>query len=160
MGDALAVALLEAKGFSAEDFAFSHPGGSLGRKLLLKVADIMHIGDRIPVVQSGTSLSEGLLEISAKGLGMTAVLDNEQKLIGLFTDGDLRRAFDQRIDILHTTIDQVMTRNCKTIAADALAVEALNLMEQNKITGLLVADEQQQVIGVIHMHDLLRAGVI
>ena len=160
MGDALAVALLEAKGFSAEDFAFSHPGGSLGRKLLLKVADIMHIGDRIPVVQSGTSLSEGLLEISAKGLGMTAVLDNEQKLIGLFTDGDLRRAFDQRIDIMHTTIDQVMTRNCKTIGADALAVEALNLMEQNKITGLLVADEQRQVIGVIHMHDLLRAGVI
>ncbi len=160
MGDALAVALLEAKGFSAEDFAFSHPGGSLGRKLLLKVADIMHTGDRIPSVQSGTSLSEGLLEISAKGLGMTAILDDGQKLVGLFTDGDLRRAFDQRLDIMHTSIDQVMTRNCKTIAADVLAVEALNLMEQNKITGLLVTDDQHHVIGVIHMHDLLRAGVI
>ncbi|MDX1453449.1 MAG: KpsF/GutQ family sugar-phosphate isomerase, partial [Oleiphilaceae bacterium] len=160
MGDALAVALLEAKGFSAEDFAFSHPGGSLGRKLLLKVADIMHTGERIPKVQSGTLLSQGLLEISAKGLGMTAIIDNNQRLVGLFTDGDLRRAFDQQIDILSTTIDEVMTRNCKTISADALAVEALNLMEQNKITGLLVTDERDHLVGAIHMHDLLRAGVI
>ncbi len=160
MGDALAVALLEAKGFSEEDFAFSHPGGSLGRKLLLKVADIMHTGDRIPRVRTGTSVSEGLLEISAKGLGLTAVMDENEQLAGLFTDGDLRRAFDDNLDVRHTQIDQLMTRNCKTIGPDELAVEALNLMEQNKITGLLVTDAQGSLIGVIHMHDLLRAGVI
>ncbi len=160
MGDALAVALLEAKGFSAEDFAFSHPGGSLGRKLLLKVSDIMHSGSRIPKVISGTLLSDGLLEISAKGLGMTAIVDEQDRLIGLFTDGDLRRAFDQRLDVMTTRIDEVMTRHCKTIHADALAVEALNLMEQNKITGLLVTDAEQRVVGAIHMHDLLRAGVV
>ncbi len=160
MGDALAVALLEAKGFSEKDFAFSHPGGSLGRKLLLKVSDIMHTGERIPQVKIGTSLSAGLLEISEKGLGLTAVIDEQNKLAGLFTDGDLRRAFDNRIDVLTTTIDALMTRNCKTIGADILAAEALNIMEQNKITGLLVTNDEQQVIGVIHMHDLLRAGVI
>lgn len=160
MGDALAVALLESKGFSETDFAFSHPGGSLGKKLLLTVNDIMHKGDRIPVVIEGTPLSEGLMEISNKGFGMTAIVDSQQKLTGLFTDGDLRRAFDSKIDMLTTSIDQVMTTNCKTIQADILAAEALQIMEQNKITGLLVTDEQNRIVGILHMHDLIHAGVI
>lgn len=159
MGDALAVSLLESKGFSESDFAFSHPGGSLGKKLLLTVSELMHTGKRIPSVKKETPLSEGLMEISAKGFGLTAVLD-QNKLIGLFTDGDLRRAFDSQIDMHTTSIDQVMTTNCKTISADILAAEALNIMEQNKITGLLVTNNLNEVVGVIHMHDLLRAGVI
>lgn len=160
MGDALAVALLESKGFSEEDFAFSHPGGSLGKKLLLTVNEIMHTGERIPTVLSGTLLSDGLLEISKKGFGMTAVLDQNSKLIGLFTDGDLRRAFDAKIDLLSTSIDQVMTTNCKTISANILAAEALTIMEQNKITGLLVTKPDKSVAGILHMHDLIHAGVI
>lgn len=160
MGDALAVALLEAKGFSEEDFAFSHPGGSLGKRLLLKVADIMHTGDRVPRVSSGTSLSDGLMEISAKGFGLTAIDNADGTLSGLFTDGDLRRALDNKIDVIATTIDELMTKNCKTIQANVLAAEALNVMENSKITGLLVTDEDNKVIGVLHMHDLLRAGVI
>jgi len=160
MGDALAVALLESKNFSEQDFAFSHPGGSLGKKLILTVADLMHIGDRIPTVKSGTLLSEGLLEISEKGLGLTAIINEEGKLEGLFTDGDLRRTFDAKLDLLSTTIDDVMTTQCKTITDDILAAEALSIMEQNKITGLLVTNNKQEVIGALHMHDLLRAGVI
>jgi arabinose-5-phosphate isomerase len=160
MGDALAVALLESKGFSETDFAFSHPGGSLGKKLLLTVNELMHQGERIPSVKTGTLLSDGLLEISKKGFGMTAVINQENKLVGLFTDGDLRRAFDAKIDMLTTSIDRVMTTNCKTIAADILAAEALNIMEQNKITGLLVTDSDNFVVGILHMHDLIRAGVI
>lgn len=161
MGDALAVALLEAKGFSEQDFAFSHPGGALGRKLLLKVSDIMHTGERIPKVTQGTPLSEGLMEISRKGLGLTAITDSDNNLCGLFTDGDLRRTFDAGLDIVSTKIDDLMTRDCKTITADVLAAEALNVMEQNKITGLLVTDNShKRLVGVIHMHDLLRAGVI
>lgn len=160
MGDALAVALLESKGFSEADFAFSHPGGSLGRRLLLTVREIMHTGDRIPIIKDDTLLSDGLLEISEKGFGMTAVVNAENKLIGLFTDGDLRRAFDAKIDMLTTTIDKVMTTNCKTIHADILAAEALTIMEKNKITGLLVTAEDNTAIGIIHMHDLIHAGVI
>jgi len=160
MGDALAVALLESKGFSEEDFAFSHPGGALGKKLLLTVSELMHTGERIPSVKTGTLLSDGLIEISAKGFGMTAVVDLQNKLIGLFTDGDLRRTFDSKINMLTTDIDQLMTPNCKTISADILAAEALRIMEQNKITGLLVTNKDNEVTGVIHMHDLLRAGVI
>lgn len=160
MGDALAVALLESKGFSETDFAFSHPGGSLGKKLLLTVNDIMHKGERIPVVLEGTPLSDGLMEISNKGFGMTAIINKQKKLTGLFTDGDLRRAFDSKIDMLTTSIDQVMTTNCKTIQADILAAEALQIMEQNKITGLLVTDPQNRVVGILHMHDLIHAGVI
>jgi len=160
MGDALAVALLESKNFSEQDFAFSHPGGSLGKKLILTVADLMHTGDRIPTVKSGTLLSEGLLEISEKGLGLTAIINEEGKLEGLFTDGDLRRTFDAKLDLLSTTIDDVMTTQCKTITDDILAAEALSIMEQNKITGLLVTNNKQEVIGALHMHDLLRAGVI
>jgi arabinose-5-phosphate isomerase len=160
MGDALAVALLESKNFSEQDFAFSHPGGSLGKKLILTVADLMHTGDRIPKVNLGTLLSEGLIEISEKGLGLTAIVNKENKLKGLFTDGDLRRTFDAKLDLLSTTIDDVMTTQCKTITANILAAEALSIMEQNKITGLLVTNNDQEVIGALHMHDLLRAGVI
>ncbi|MDO3720368.1 KpsF/GutQ family sugar-phosphate isomerase [Marinobacter sp. chi1] len=160
MGDALAVALLGARGFSAEEFAFSHPGGSLGRRLLLHVSDIMHVGDRIPRVQEGTPLSGALLEISRKGLGMTTVLDARGKLTGVFTDGDLRRTLDKNLDVHTTPIEDVMTRNGKTIEADHLAAEALNIMEEMKINALPVTNAQGELVGAINMHDLLRAGVI
>ncbi|KEF31594.1 MAG: KpsF/GutQ family sugar-phosphate isomerase [Gammaproteobacteria bacterium] len=160
MGDALAVALLEARGFSAEDFAFSHPGGSLGRRLLLKVSDIMHTGDRIPKVTEGTTLSGALLEISRKGLGMTTVVSPDGALTGVFTDGDLRRTLDRNLDVHSTTIEAVMTRNGKTIQADHLAAEALNIMEEMKINALPVTNETGELVGAINMHDLLRAGVI
>ena len=160
MGDALAVALLEARGFSAEDFAFSHPGGSLGRRLLLRVSDIMHSGDRIPKVTEDTLLSGALLEISQKGLGMTTVVDGSGQLCGVFTDGDLRRTLDRNIDVHGTPIHAVMTRNGKTIHHDQLAAEALNVMEETKISALPVIDRNGQLIGAINMHDLLRAGVI
>lgn len=160
LGDALAVALLEARGFSEEDFAFSHPGGSLGRKLLLTVEQLMHSGARIPKVQPDTSVSEGLFEISQKGFGLTAIVDNQDHVLGLFTDGDLRRAFDEKIDMHSTTIDQVMTKNCKTIQKDALAAKALHIMDEFKITGLLVTEQDGKLVGIIHMHDLLHAGVV
>ncbi|MCH8498102.1 MAG: KpsF/GutQ family sugar-phosphate isomerase [Marinobacter sp.] len=160
MGDALAVALLEARGFSAEDFAFSHPGGSLGRRLLLRVSDIMHTGDRIPRVTEDTLLSGALLEISRKGLGMTTVVDASGQLSGVFTDGDLRRTLDRSIDIHGTPIQAVMTRNGKTIHHDQLAAEALKVMEETKISALPVIDRDGQLVGAINMHDLLRAGVI
>lgn len=160
MGDALAVALLEARNFSEEDFALSHPGGSLGRRLLLTVEDLMHTGERIPSVPLSTPLLDGVFEISQKGFGLTAVVDDQNVIQGLFTDGDLRRAFDHQIDLNGTAIDDLMTRNCKTINADALAAEALKIMEEYKITGLLVGDEQNHLVGIVHMHDLLRAGVV
>lgn len=160
MGDALAVALLEAKGFSEEDFAFSHPGGALGRKLLLKVSDLMHTGARIPKVSPETALADGLMEITNKGFGLTAVVDINDQLLGLFTDGDLRRAIESKLDLHQTTIKDVMTVNCKTTEPEALAAQALVSMEKNKITGLLVTNNQQQLVGVLHMHDLLKAGVI
>lgn len=160
MGDALAVALLEAKGFSEEDFAFSHPGGALGRRLLLKVSDLMHTGSRIPKVSPETVLADGLMEITKKGFGLTAIVDTNDKLKGLFTDGDLRRTFEAKLDLHQTLIKDVMTENCKTTQQDALAAEALAIMEQNKITGLLVTDNDRQLVGVLHMHDLLKAGVI
>lgn len=160
MGDALAVALLEAKGFSEEDFAFSHPGGALGRRLLLKVSDLMHSGERLPKVGPNTVLAEGLMEITNKGFGLTAVVNETDHLLGLFTDGDLRRTFDSKLDLHQTRMEEVMTRNCKTTRADVLAAEALNIMEKNKITGLLVVDGNNTLVGVLHMHDLLRAGVI
>ncbi len=160
MGDALAIALLEARGFNEQDFAFSHPGGSLGKRLLLKVADIMHTGDRIPAVQSGTLMPAALLEISEKGLGMTAILDADARLVGLFTDGDLRRSLDKDVDLRTAVIDELMTRNCTTARSDILAAEALAIMEDKKINGLLVVDEQNQVVGALNMHDLLRAGVL
>ncbi len=160
MGDALAVALLEARGFSADDFAFSHPGGSLGRRLLLRVSDIMHAGDRIPRVTEGTTLSGALLEISMKGLGMTTVVDADGAMTGIFTDGDLRRTLDKPIEVHTTLIEDVMTRNGKTIRADHLAAEALNIMEELKINALPVIGEHGELVGAINMHDLLRAGVI
>lgn len=160
MGDALAVALLEARGFSAEDFAFSHPGGSLGRRLLLRVSDIMHTGDQIPQVAEGTTLSGALLEITRKGLGMTTVVNAAGTLTGIFTDGDLRRTLDKSVDVHTTPIQDVMTRNGKTIRADHLAAEALNIMEEMKINALPVTDANGTLVGAINMHDLLRAGVI
>lgn len=160
MGDALAVALLEARGFSAEDFAFSHPGGSLGRKLLLRVSDIMHIGDRIPIVSEDTTLSGALLEISRKGLGMTTVADATGAMTGIFTDGDLRRTLDKSVDVHTTPMRDVMTRNGRAIQPDQLAAEALNLMDELKINALPVVDKSGTLVGAINMHDLLRAGVI
>jgi len=160
MGDALAVALLEARGFSAEDFALSHPGGSLGRRLLLRVSDIMHTGDQIPRVPENTNLGAALLEISRKGLGMTTVVSDNGDLVGIFTDGDLRRTLDKSLDIHNTPIRDVMTHNGKTIEAHHLAAEALNIMEEMKINALPVTDEQSHLVGAINMHDLLRAGVI
>lgn len=160
LGDALAVALLEARGFSEEDFAFSHPGGSLGRKLLLTVEQLMHSGSRVPSVRPDTSVSEGLFEISQKGFGLTAIVDDKEHVLGLFTDGDLRRAFDEKIDMHSTTIEQVMTKNCKTIQKDALAAKALHVMDEFKITGLLVTEQDGKLVGIIHMHDLLHAGVV
>ena len=160
MGDALAIALLEARGFSAEDFAFSHPGGALGRRLLLKVEDIMHTGDAIPVVTQHTPLSHALLEVTAKKLGITTIVDDNGTLLGIFTDGDLRRTLDQGLDIHTTPIDQVMTAPCKTITEDRLAAEALNLMQDNKILSLVVVDQNYRPVGALNMHDLLLAGVI
>lgn len=160
LGDALAIALLEARGFSAEDFAFSHPGGSLGRRLLLKVADIMHSGNAIPSVTTGTPLKQALFEVTEKRLGMTAVTDSKGILLGIFTDGDLRRTLDQNLNLESTLIDQVMTTNCTTVSADMLAAECLQIMESKKINALLVTDEQNIPTGALNMHDLLKAGVI
>lgn len=160
MGDALAIALLEARGFSEEDFAFSHPGGSLGKRLLLKVKDIMHTGPLIPKVMAGTLLSKALLEMSKKGLGMTAIVDDNDTIKGLFTDGDLRRALDTTVDIHNTVIDAVMNPHCTTIEDKILAAEALAIMEAKKINGLIVTDANKKVIGALNMHDLLRAGVL
>jgi arabinose-5-phosphate isomerase len=159
MGDALAVALLEKRGFSAEDFAFSHPGGKLGRRLLLKVGDIMHGGPEFPRVTEATPLRDALLEMTQKGFGLTAVVTAEGELLGVFTDGDLRRAIDHRIDINVARVGEVMTRNCKTVSSEMLAAEALTVMEDNKITALVVTDGRRPA-GVVHMHDLLRAGVV
>lgn len=158
MGDTLAVALLEARGFSAEDFAFSHPGGALGRRLLLKVADIMHAGTEIPVVSPDTPVSKALYEITSKGLGMTTVQENG-KLVGIFTDGDLRRAFDKDLDIRQLTIKDIMTAGGKFTSPNLLAAAALKQMEDNKITSLVVK-EGDQVVGVLTMHNLLQAGVL
>lgn len=160
MGDALAVALLEARGFGAEDFAFYHPGGSLGRRLLLKVSDLMHTGDALPRVTQQTPLGEALLEVSRKGLGMTAVVDEGDRVIGIFTDGDLRRTLDQGVDIHSTPIGDVMTSHCRTVSENILAAEALKVMEDSKINGLLVTDSQLRLVGALNMHDLLRAGVV
>ncbi|MBN7136782.1 D-arabinose 5-phosphate isomerase [Lysobacter enzymogenes] len=161
MGDALAVALLEARGFTADDFARSHPAGALGRRLLLHITDIMHAGDDVPRVHADASVSEALVEMSRKRLGMTAVVDGDDRLIGLYTDGDLRRTLDDRgVDLRSTRIEQVMTRSPKTIGADALAVEAAQLMETHKISGLLVVDTERRVVGALNIHDLLRARVV
>jgi len=160
MGDALAVALLQARGFTAEDFALSHPGGSLGRRLLLHVSDIMHVDEALPVVKEDASLHDALEMMSAKGLGMTAVVDTRGRLAGVYTDGDLRRTLNKPVDIHRLKVGEVMTRQCKTVAPDLLAAEALQMMDEKKINGLLVVDSQQQLVGAFNMHDLLRAGVM
>ncbi len=160
MGDALAVALLEARGFTAEDFAFSHPGGALGRRLLLKVEDVMHVGDSLPQVQRGTPLKDALLEMTHKGLGMTVILEADGKLAGIFTDGDLRRALDRSVDLRQATIESVMTVHGKTVRAEMLAAQALKIMEDSKINALVVVDDEDYPVGALNMHDLLRAGVM
>lgn len=160
LGDALAIALLEARGFSSEDFAFSHPGGSLGRRLLLKVDDIMHTGDEVPTVGAETPVREALLEMTHKHLGMTAVIDADGILLGIFTDGDLRRTLDQGLDLGSTPISRVMTPGGTRIQPGLLAAEALGLMQERKINALLVVDNQDRPIGALNMHDMLKAGVI
>lgn len=158
MGDALAIALLECRGFTAEDFAFSHPGGALGRKLLLKVEDVMAAGSQVPQVAPDSTLADALMEITAKGLGMTTVVESG-RLLGIFTDGDLRRALEGRPDINQIRIDSLMSRGGKTIAPGHLAAEALHLMEQHRISSLVVADDNEQVCGVVHLMSLLNAGI-
>ena len=160
MGDALAMALLEARGFTADDFAFSHPGGNLGRKLLLKVENVMHSGAAIPTVRDDTMVSACLLEITAKKLGMTTVRDAKGELCGVFTDGDLRRVLDKGLDVHTTRVASAMTRTFKTISGNALASEAARLMQDNSIYNLVVLDEHKHLAGVITMHDLLRANVV
>jgi arabinose-5-phosphate isomerase len=160
MGDAVAMALLEARGFTAEDFAFSHPGGNLGRRLLLKVADIMHTGDSIPRVGNGTPISKALLEITAKKLGMTTVVDSQGNICGVFTDGDLRRVLDRGLDIHATTVADVMTGRFKSIAPGALASEAARIMQDNTIYSLVVMADGGGAAGIITMHDLLQANVV
>ncbi len=160
LGDALAIALLEARGFTAEDFAFSHPGGALGRRLLLKVENVMHAGDSLPQVRRGTLLRDALLEMTRKGLGMTVVLETDGRLAGIFTDGDLRRTLDRGIDVRNASIDSVMTVHGKTARAEMLAAEALKIMEDHKINSLVVVDANDYPVGALNMHDLLRAGVM
>ncbi|MHB0872209.1 MAG: KpsF/GutQ family sugar-phosphate isomerase [Acidithiobacillus ferrooxidans] len=160
MGDALAMAILQARGFSADDFALSHPGGSLGKRLLLRVQDVMHRGDAIPRVGLETPLQDAILEISSKGLGMTAVVDAEDRVVGIFTDGDLRRAFAQRQNLWEQPMAALAHAQPATIAAGALAAEALALMEHHRIGALLVTDSGARLIGALNMHDLLRAGIV
>ena len=161
MGDALAVSLLESRGFTANDFALSHPGGRLGKRLLLHVQDIMHTDEGIPRVSETVSLSEALVEMTQKGLGMTVVVNTDSQVIGVFTDGDLRRVLDHgEVNVRELGIAECMTRNPKTIRPDQLAAEALQLMDTKRINALPVVDEQQQLLGAINMHDLLRAGVV
>jgi arabinose-5-phosphate isomerase len=159
MGDALAVALLNARGFTADDFALSHPGGSLGRRLLLRLTDIMHTGDRIPLVTRDAKIKDALVEMSLKGLGMTAIT-HENKLVGLFTDGDLRRILDEKIDIHRDSISSVMTRNPTVAKAEMLAAEALKIMEDKAINGLIIVDDKNSPVGAMNMHDLLKSGVL
>jgi arabinose-5-phosphate isomerase len=160
MGDALAVALLNARGFTADDFALSHPGGSLGKRLLLRLSDIMHQGERLPIVNEQAKIKDALVEMSLKGLGMTAVINDKDKLVGLFTDGDLRRILDLKIDIHQDCIATVMTQSPCVAQADMLAAQALNIMEDKKINGLIIINEKQQPIGAMNMHDLLKSGVL
>ncbi|PSV26659.1 MULTISPECIES: KpsF/GutQ family sugar-phosphate isomerase [unclassified Photobacterium] len=159
MGDALAISVMEARGFTADDFALSHPGGALGRKLLMRIADVMHTGKMLPIIEETASIKDALLEISKKGLGMTAIVNNKQQLSGIFTDGDLRRLLDNHIDIHNTSIGDVMSCNPQTISPQLLAAEGLKIMEDRKINGLLVT-ENAQLVGALNMHDLLKAGVM
>lgn len=160
MGDALAVALLQARGFTAEDFALSHPGGSLGKRLLLHVSDIMHTENSVPKVNESASVSEALLEMSEKGLGMTAIVDQQDRVLGVYTDGDLRRSLDKNINVHKTAISDVMTKNCRTTNASELAASMVKIMDDKGINGFLVTDNNNKLIGAFNMHDILRAGIV
>lgn len=160
MGDALAIALLEQRGFTAEDFAFTHPGGALGRRLLTRVSDVLVTGDDVPRVKTDTSLADALMEISAKGLGMSTVVDRNGHLLGIFTDGDLRRALEQNLDLRATQVGNLMSSGAKTIDANALAAEAVTRMENDSISALIVVDEHSKVIGVVQLLALLKAGIV
>jgi arabinose-5-phosphate isomerase len=160
LGDALAVALLDARGFSADDFARSHPSGALGRKLLTHVSDVMRTGDAIPAVGQDATLADAIIEISRKGLGMTTVVDADQRLVGLFTDGDLRRTMERNADPRGTRIDSVMTRSPRAILPEALAVEAVELMDRRRITQLPVVDAAGRLVGALNIHDLFRAKIL
>ncbi len=160
MGDALAVALLSSRGFTIEDFARSHPGGMLGRRLLLTVGELMHTGGQVPSVRPEASVSEGLLEMTRRGLGMTAIVDDHGAVLGIFTDGDLRRALDRRIDVHQARMAELMTRGCRTIGPDELAAAAVEVMQSHKINALLVVDGNHRLIGALNVHDLMRAGVM
>jgi arabinose-5-phosphate isomerase len=159
MGDALAIALLQARGFSAEDFALSHPGGALGKKLLLRIDDLCHKGDQLPLTNEKATISEALIEVTDKKLGMTCVVDNQGYLVGVYTDGDVRRTLTRQYDINTTQLKEVMTRNCRTIQMGMLAAEALAIMQKFSITSLVVVDDMNRPHAVLHLHDLLRAGV-
>jgi arabinose-5-phosphate isomerase len=160
MGDALAVALLNARGFTADDFALSHPGGSLGKRLLLRLTDIMHAGERLPHISDSAKIKDALVEMSLKGLGMTAIVDSNNVLVGLFTDGDLRRILDDQVDIHQDSIRSVMTTSPFVATQDMLAAEALKIMEDRKINGLIIVNNDNQPIGAMNMHDLLTSGVL
>ena len=160
IGDALAVTLLKARGFTEEDFARSHPAGNLGRRLLLHVKDVMRTGADVPMVRGHAALAEGLMEVTRKGLGMTAIVDETNRVLGVFTDGDLRRALDRAADLHATRMDEVMTRRAKTVRPTTLAAEAVHLMEVNRITSLIVVDADDRAVGALNVHDLMRAGVV
>jgi arabinose-5-phosphate isomerase len=160
MGDAMAISLLEVRGFTPDDFARSHPGGKLGRRLLLLIDDLLHTGDRVPKVQTGTLICDALLEMTRKELGATAIVDADNIVQGIFTDGDLRRALDRGADLNATPIDELMTRNCTLVSPGLLAAEALQIMENGKFSALLVVDENKKLVGALNMHDMLRAGVV
>lgn len=160
MGDALAIALLQARGFTEEDFALSHPNGRLGKRLLLRVEEIMHTGKAIPIVQETATIQEALAEMSQKSLGMTAVVNHQHTLLGIFTDGDLRRALDKKLDVHTTLVRDVMTKNCKTVKPTALVAEVLKFMENKKINGLLVLDDHHELVGAFNLIDILRSGVL
>jgi arabinose-5-phosphate isomerase len=159
IGDALAISLLEGRGFTAENFALFHPGGNLGKRLLLKINDLMRTGTQIPSVGENSSIREALVEMTQKSLGMTSVLNQENKLVGIYTDGDLRRTLNKNLNINETSIQEVMTISCKTISPDLLAIEALHIMETHKITSLLVVNHEKDLVGIAHLHDLLNAGL-
>ncbi len=160
MGDALAITLLEERNFSSEDFAMLHPGGQLGKKLILKVSDIMHSGEEIPKVSEETGMKDVILEMTSKRMGTTTVVNPKGVLVGIFTDGDLRRWVEKTDDIFSLKAKQVMSKNPKTIKADELAVKALNLMESYSITSLVITNGKKEPVGIIHLHDILKAGVV
>lgn len=160
MGDAIAIAVLQSRGLTREEFAKSHPGGALGKRLLLYVTDLMHSGDRMPIVLVGASIGDALLEMSSKGLGMTGIVDEEGRLVGVYTDGDLRRTLNRDIDMRSAPIEEVMTRDPVTTSPNTLAAEVLRLMRTRAINGVFIVDDQKKVLGALNMHDLLRSGVL